>query len=84
MTPATLSRISVLEDALAIEQAGGDWSLRHLLAVLGCSRATLYRNARLMDIRIDQVGGAVWPPSGVRLYQASRIGAKRRAPRRTR
>lgn len=83
MTAATLSRVSLIEEATAIEKAGGDWSVLHVLAVLDCHKATLYRNHWLMARSFRQPGGTAFHPSDVRLYQANNSGmvGRRRARR---
>lgn len=78
MTDATISRVALLAEATAIEQAGGEWKLRHVLAVLGCHKATLYRDRWLMARAIRQPGGLTFRPSDIRLYQANHTGAARR------
>jgi hypothetical protein len=77
VTQATIERIGVLKEAIAIEKAGGDWSLKHVLAVLGCSKSTLYRNKWLMSKKIDLPGGPAWHPSDIRFFQAQRQGIMR-------
>lgn len=74
----SVTRIDIVAEATALEKAGGDWSLRHTCAMLGCSRASLYRNPWLMSKRIQQPGGFVWHPRDVRLYQALQTGTKQR------
>jgi len=78
MTKATIDRIALIQEATAIEKAGGEWKIRHVLAVLDCHKATLYRNRWLMARAIRQPGGVVFKPSDIRLYQANNTGAARR------
>ena len=78
MTNATLSRVALVEEAVALERAGGEWKVRHVLAILGCHKATLYRDRWLMARAIRQPGGLAFRPADVRLYQANNTGAARR------
>ena len=80
MTERTIDRVALVEEATALEKAGGDWKLRHVLAVLGCHKATLYRPAYrwLMARAIRQPGGLTFRPADIRLYQAMHTGAARR------
>jgi hypothetical protein len=78
VTRATIDRLAILEEALALEAKGGDWAVRHILAVLDCHRSTLYRNRWLMSRAIRQPGGIAFHPSDVRLMQANNTGAARR------
>jgi hypothetical protein len=81
MTGYTLTitdRIALLEEARALEQAGGTWRVRHVMAVLDCSRASVYRCTWIMKRRIKRgekrkshIG---FHPSDVRLYQAMQSG----------
>jgi hypothetical protein len=78
VTQATIERIGVLKEAIAIEKAGGDWSVRHVIAVLGCHRSRLYRNTWLMSKKIKQPGGPVWHARDIRLFQALQTGQRRK------
>jgi hypothetical protein len=57
-TPRRSRASTLLEEAKAIEAAGGDWAVRHVCAVLGCHRATLYRTPWLMARMIHGPGRA--------------------------
>lgn len=78
MTEQTIDRVALVEEATALERAGGDWKVRHVLAVLGCHKASLYRNRWLMARAIRQPGGLAFRPADVRLYQANHTGTARR------
>jgi hypothetical protein len=71
-------RLRWITAATELERAGGDWTVRHVLAVLGCHKATLYRNNWLMGRAIHQPGGVVFRPADVRLLQANNTGLARR------
>ncbi len=64
-------RLKILEEATALEAAGGDWNMRHVAAVLNCSRPTIYNTYWLMRIS-RRVGkrGRRWTPREVRAAQA--------------
>lgn len=76
LSSAVARRIELIEEATALEKAGGEWRLRHLLAIFGCHKSSLYRNKWLMSKKIDQPGGPAWRPRDVRLYQANNTGRK--------
>jgi hypothetical protein len=78
MTKATIARVDLIREATALEKAGGEWKLRHVLAVLDCHKATLYRNRWLMSRAIRQPGGVAFKPADIRLYQANNTGVARR------
>jgi hypothetical protein len=78
MTRATIARVDLIREATALEKAGGEWKLRHVLAVLDCHKATLYRNRWLMARAIRQPGGVAFKPTDIRLYQANNTGDARR------
>lgn len=73
--PRTIERVAVLREATAIEQAGGDWRIRHVCAVLDCHRSSLYRDPWLKARMIHGPGGVTIPPKDVRLYQQLHTGA---------
>lgn len=85
MTDAIVARVEMVEEATALEKAGGEWHVPHVLAVLGCHISTLYRNAWLMERSVKQPGGVVFNPKDVRLFQANNRGLshRRRARRGT-
>lgn len=73
-------RLALVAEAMELERVGGEWHVRHVLAVLDCHKATLYRNRWLMSRAIHQPGGVVFRPTDVRLMQANNTGrAARRA-----
>jgi hypothetical protein len=82
MTMSDIRHIThTLRTALAIEAAGGDWSVPQAAAVLGVSRRTFYRlpyfRQRLLRPSPNRV---TVRPADVRLYQALNSGvAVRRA-----
>lgn len=75
MSDDTIDRVALLEGAMAIEAAGGDWTVSELAAVLGCSRRTVYETPWLMRIS-RRVGkrGRRWNPKEVRTAQAIASG----------
>jgi hypothetical protein len=77
MPEATIERARLIAEATELERVGGEWKLRHVLAVLGCHKATLYRNRWLMSRAIHQPGGIVFRPTDIRLYQANHTGRAR-------
>lgn len=42
MTAKTIGRIALAQEAAAIEAAGGEWKVQHVMAVLDCARSTVY------------------------------------------
>lgn len=64
-------RLTVLEEAAKLEQLGGDWEAKHLVAVLGCAERSVYNTPWLRRIR-RRVGtrGWRWTPREVRTQQA--------------
>ena len=80
MTDATISRVDLVTEAIALERAGGDWKVRHVLAILGCHKSTLYspKYRWIMARAIRQPGGLAFRPSDIRLYQANHTGDARR------
>lgn len=76
MNPTTIARVELLEEAKALETAGGTWDVRHVCAVLGCHRATLYRTPWLLQRMIHGPGAKkAFHPSDIRLFQQQRTGA---------
>jgi hypothetical protein len=71
----TIDRIKLIEQATAIEAAGGDWNVRHVMAVLDCARSTVYETPFLVKIR-RRVGrrSVRWNPKEVRAYQVIASG----------
>lgn len=45
-----LDRLAILNDAAAIEAAGGEWRVEHVSAVLDCARSTVYNTPWLLRI----------------------------------
>lgn len=79
MTEQLQYRIRVLEEAQAIERAGGEWDARHVAAVLGCSRSTVYDTPWLLQISVRAGGrGRRWRPKDIRERQthAARYAGK--------
>jgi predicted DNA-binding transcriptional regulator AlpA len=81
-TPQTAleERLQVAAEATRLEAAGADWEAKHVAAVLGCARATVYDTYWLKRIS-RRVGGRGrrWTPSEVRAAQA--IESTRRGQR---
>lgn len=80
MTQATIDRVRLLEEAAAIEAAGGVWEVAHAAAVLGVARSTLYKIAFIMRRAVHPTGKGHGrpvriPPAVVRLHQANNTGA---------
>lgn len=76
MSETTIARLELLQEATALEAAGGDWAIRHVCAVLGCHRATLYRTPWLLHRMIHGPGAKkTFHPSDIRLFQQQRTGA---------
>lgn len=80
MTQATIDRVKLIEEAKAIEAAGGDWEVTHAAAILGIARSTLYKIPFIMRRAVHPTGKGPGrpvriPPSVVRLHQANNTGA---------
>lgn len=45
----TEQRIALAEEATRLEAAGADWESKHVAAVLGCGRSTIYDTRWLMQ-----------------------------------
>jgi predicted DNA-binding transcriptional regulator AlpA len=75
---AARNRLVALEEARALEAAGGNWTIRQATAVLGIHRATLYRTPGLLrraEHVTGKLGGAVrFSPREIRLWQALHQG----------
>lgn len=71
-------RVQLLEEAGALERAGGTWRIRHVMAVLDVARSSVYRSRWLMQRRIKRGqgkrAGNGWHPRDVRLFQAMQSG----------
>jgi len=63
----TAARVSLLNEASAIEAAGGEWRSWHVAAVLDCAKSTIYNTPWLLAIA-RRVGkrGLRWSPAEVR------------------
>lgn len=71
-------RLRLLEEARAIEQAGGDWRVKHVAAVLDVAPSTVYQIVFLRQRMIKVAGGRTKVrPADVRLYESIRTNAKR-------
>lgn len=69
-------RLKLLREAIEIERAGGDWTMKQAAAVLGVHLTTLYDIPFLTE-RVVRVRRRVYlRPADVRLYQAINTGAK--------
>jgi hypothetical protein len=80
MRKAMVTRVELLEEAKAVEQAGGDWTVEQAAAVLGIARATLFTNAWIMRRAIHPMGKGRGrpvriPPAVIRLWQSMNTGA---------
>lgn len=80
MTKATIDRVAILEEAQAIEKAGGDWDVVQAATVLGVARSTLYTIPFIMRRAVYPLGKGKGrpvriPPAVVRLHQAQNTGA---------
>lgn len=75
-------RLAVLQEAHALEVAGGDWSAVHVGAVAGCAVSTVYDTAWMMRVS-RPVGsrGRRWIPSEFRREQAIVAAQRQRNPR---
>lgn len=75
MADATIDRAAIAEEAARLEAAGADWKVKHVTAVLGCARSTVYDTPWLMRIS-RRVGknGRRWNPKEVRNAQAIASG----------
>lgn len=64
-------RTRLAEEAARLEAAGADWSVKHVAAVLGCARSTIYDTFWLMKIS-RRVGRTRlrWNPRELRAAQA--------------
>jgi predicted DNA-binding transcriptional regulator AlpA len=64
---ATIDRVAIARDATEIEAAGGEWTVRHVMAILGIARSTVYDTAWLIA-RARRIGkrGLRWNPADVR------------------
>jgi predicted transcriptional regulator len=74
------TRVELLEEAKALEVAGGDWTVEQAAAVLGVARATLFVNEWIMRRAIHPMGKGKGrpvriPPSVIRLWQSMNTGA---------
>jgi predicted DNA-binding transcriptional regulator AlpA len=74
-------RIAIAEEAARLEAAGADWEVKHVAAVLGCSRSTIYDTYWLTKIA-RRVGRSRvrWNPREVR--EAQRAESEKRDRRR--
>ncbi len=79
-------RTQLAEEAARLEAAGADWNVKHVAAVLGCSRSTIYDTYWLIKIA-HRVGRTQlrWNPRELRAAQAAETAARdRRTFRRDR
>lgn len=58
---------AIRAEARKLERDGGEWKLRHVMAVLGCAKSTVYNTPWLLRIA-KPVGkrGLRWDPAEVR------------------
>jgi hypothetical protein len=74
---ASSERVSLMAEARAIEEADGQWRVRHAAAVRGYSESFLRRSdcPRLYDVSGGSTTkGAVWyDPAEVRAWKAKRL-----------
>lgn len=79
-------RTRLAEEAAKLETAGADWSVKHVVAVLGCARSTVYDTYWLMKVsrRVGR-GSLRWNPRELRAAQAAESATRdRRTFRRDR
>ncbi|HWH50199.1 MAG TPA: hypothetical protein VN651_01550 [Gemmatimonadaceae bacterium] len=68
-------RVRIATEATALEAAGADWSLRHVVAVFGCATSTIYSTPWMMSAsRIVGKSGRRWNPKELRNAQAIASG----------
>lgn len=84
MSNATIDRIEILEEATALEQAGGQWKSRHVAAVVGLAQKTVLDTAWLRRIALPAGDGSYsWDPKTVRAQQLLEAQRRRRRLRPT-